>query len=96
MEARRERRQGLSEPYERKHADSNILQLLSLIPDEHREKFTSSDSKTAPVINLLNHGYAKLLGKGRITIPVVIQARYVSAEAERKIKEAGGVIQLVA
>ncbi|KAJ4366277.1 60S ribosomal protein L28 [Neocucurbitaria cava] len=74
----------------------NVDKLLSLIPNEHREKFTSSDSKTAPVINLLNHGYAKLLGKGRITIPVVIQARYVSAEAEKKIKEAGGVIQLVA
>jgi ribosomal protein L15 len=37
-----------------------------------------------------------LLGKGRINIPVVVQARYVSAEAEEKIKAAGGVIQLVA
>ncbi|CAI6331888.1 unnamed protein product [Periconia digitata] len=76
----------------------NIDKLLSLIPEESREKYANASSKsdTAPVINLLDHGYAKLLGKGRINVPVVIQARYVSAEAEKKIKEAGGVIQLVA
>ncbi|KAF2011917.1 putative 60S ribosomal protein L28 [Aaosphaeria arxii CBS 175.79] len=76
----------------------NIDKLLALIPAEHREKYltTSEKPKTAPVINLLDYGYAKLLGKGRIHIPVVVRARYVSAEAEKKIKEAGGVIQLVA
>lgn len=42
-------------------------------------------------------GYAKVLGKGRIPdIPMVVKARYVSKEAERKIKEAGGVVELVA
>lgn len=76
----------------------NVDKLLALIPAEHREKYLnpSSAPNTAPVINLLDHGYAKLLGKGRIHIPVVVQARYVSAEAEKKIKDAGGVIQLVA
>jgi large subunit ribosomal protein L27Ae len=77
---------------------SDFAQLLSLIPAEHRSQFLDSSSapNTAPVINLLNHGYAKLLGKGRINIPVAFQARYVSTEAEQKIKDAGGVIQLVA
>ncbi|KAF1958112.1 ribosomal protein [Byssothecium circinans] len=74
----------------------NVDKLLALIPAEQREKYLNTSSNTAPVINLLNHGYAKLLGKGRINIPVVVQARYVSAEAEKKIKDAGGVIQLVA
>ncbi|KAJ4286156.1 60S ribosomal protein L28 [Kalmusia sp. IMI 367209] len=75
----------------------NIDKLLALVPEEHREKYlNASASKTAPVINLLDHGYAKLLGKGRISVPVIVRARYVSAEAEKKIKEAGGVIQLVA
>jgi large subunit ribosomal protein L27Ae len=37
-----------------------------------------------------------LLGKGRLPeAPVVVKARYVSALAEKKIKEAGGVIELV-
>jgi len=37
------------------------------------------------------------LGKGRIPqIPMVVRARYFSKEAERKIKEAGGIVELVA
>jgi ribosomal protein L15 len=51
----------------------------------------------APVIDLLSLGYAKLLGKGRPpAVPIVVKARYVSKEAERKITEAGGRIELVA
>ena len=65
-----------------------------------REKYLteSPESKdTAPVIDLLSLGYAKLLGAGRIPkIPVVVKARYVSKEAERKINEAGGVVELIA
>ncbi|GMG09821.1 unnamed protein product [Aspergillus oryzae] len=52
---------------------------------------------TAPVIDLLPLGYSKVLGKGRIPeIPIVVRARYFSRDAERKIKEAGGVVELVA
>jgi large subunit ribosomal protein L27Ae len=63
-----------------------------------RERYLKEKPKdTAPVIDLLQFGYAKLLGAGRIPeIPVVVKARYVSKEAERKITEAGGKIQLVA
>ncbi|KAF2106709.1 ribosomal protein L18e/L15P [Lophiotrema nucula] len=74
----------------------NIDKLVALVPAELREKYLNASSDKAPVIDLLDHGYAKLLGKGRIQIPVIVRARYVSAEAERKIKEAGGVVQLVA
>ena len=56
-----------------------------------------SQPNHAPVIDLLSFGYAKLLGKGRLpNMPIVIRARYVSKEAERKVKEAGGVVELVA
>ncbi|CAF9917509.1 MAG: 60S ribosomal protein L28 [Alectoria fallacina] len=76
----------------------NLDKLWSLVPEDKRQQYldaTSSDK--APVIDLLNSGYAKLLGKGRIPqVPMVIKARYVSADAERKVKEAGGIIQLVA
>lgn len=38
-----------------------------------------------------------MLGKGRLPeIPLVVRARYFSKEAERKIKEVGGVVELVA
>ncbi|KAF1350629.1 putative 60S ribosomal protein L28 [Delphinella strobiligena] len=77
----------------------NLDKLWSLVPLELREKYINGNAPkdTAPVIDLLSLGYAKLLGKGRLpAVPIVVKARYVSAEAERKIKEAGGSIQLVA
>ena len=60
----------------------------------HHEK---KNKDTAPVIDLLSLGYAKVLGKGRLPpVPIVVRARYISELAEKKIKEAGGIIQLVA
>lgn len=74
------------------------VQLWSLVPQETRDAYVSNQKPdTAPVLDLLSLGYSKVLGKGRLPeIPVVVRARYVSKEAERKIKEAGGVIELVA
>ncbi|KAB2572994.1 Ribosomal protein L15 conserved site [Lasiodiplodia theobromae] len=76
----------------------NLDKLWTLVPAEKRDEYLSAKSADkAPVVDLLTFGYAKLLGKGRLpNVPIVVKARYVSAEAERKIKEAGGVIQLVA
>ncbi|MCJ1311881.1 60S ribosomal protein L28 [Agyrium rufum] len=77
----------------------NLEKLWSLIPSEQREEYLKAgkNGDTAPVIDLLNLGFSKVLGKGRLPeIPVVIRARYFSKEAERKIKEAGGVCELVA
>ena len=75
-------------------------QLWSLVPPEMRAKYLDAPDKkhdTAPVIDLLSLGYAKLLGAGRLpNIPMVVKARYISKEAERKIREAGGAIELVA
>lgn len=52
---------------------------------------------TAPVIDLLPLGYSKVLGKGRIPeVPIVVRARYFSRDAEQKIKESGGVTELIA
>ncbi|RMZ79625.1 hypothetical protein DV737_g3326, partial [Chaetothyriales sp. CBS 132003] len=76
----------------------NLDKLWSLIPAETREAYISQKkTDTAPVLDLLPLGYSKVLGKGRIPeIPLVVRARYFSKEAEKKIKEAGGVVELVA
>jgi ribosomal protein L15 len=73
-------------------------QLWSLVPVETRTAYLASKKgDTAPVLDLLPLGYSKVLGKGRIPeIPLVVRARYFSKEAEKKIKEAGGVVELVA
>ena len=74
------------------------VQLWALVPQETRDAYMSGQKKdTAPVLDLLPLGYSKVLGKGRIPeIPLVVRARYFSKEAERKIKEAGGVVELTA
>ncbi|KAK1146695.1 ATP-dependent DNA helicase chl1 [Aspergillus melleus] len=76
----------------------NLDKLWSLVPAEKREAYLSGQkTDTAPVIDLLPLGYSKVLGKGRIPeVPVVVRARYFSRDAEKKIKEAGGVVELVA
>jgi len=80
------------------HVKLTSMKLWSLVPAEQREKYLSKSesSDTAPVLDLLPLGYSKVLGKGRIPeIPLIVRARYFSKDAERKIKEAGGVVQLV-
>ncbi|KAG8169069.1 hypothetical protein KVR01_001818 [Diaporthe batatas] len=76
----------------------NVDKLWSLVPADVREKtLKNSASDSAPLIDLNALGYAKLLGKGRLPeAPIVVRARYVSAEAEKKITDAGGVVELVA
>ena len=76
----------------------SFSQLWSLVPAEQRDAYLSGQkTDVAPVIDLLPLGYSKVLGKGRLPqIPVVVRARYVSRDAEEKIKAAGGVVELVA
>ncbi|KAF2859526.1 putative 60S ribosomal protein L27a [Piedraia hortae CBS 480.64] len=78
----------------------NLDKLWSLVPLEQREKYLAKGASgdTAPVLDLLPLGYSKVLGKGRLPekCPLIVRARYFSKDAERKIKEAGGVVQLVA
>jgi len=76
----------------------NVDKLWSLVPAEKREEYLTSKNKdTVPVLDLLPLGYSKVLGKGRLPeVPMVVRARWFSKEAERKITEAGGVVELVA
>jgi len=51
----------------------------------------------APVLDLTKKGYFKVLGKGVLpSKPLIVKARFFSARAEKKIKEAGGACVLTA
>ncbi|KLT44758.1 putative structural constituent of ribosome [Cutaneotrichosporon oleaginosum] len=69
----------------------NIDKLISL-PEAQAEV----PSGSVPVIDLVNLGKFKLLGKGKLDRPFIVKTRFVSKQAEQKIKEAGGVVKLVA
>ncbi|CAA3028044.1 60S ribosomal L27a-3-like [Olea europaea subsp. europaea] len=75
----------------------NIDKIWSLVPPEVKEQSEKSNG-SALVIDVAQFGYFKVLGKGVLppSQPVVVKAKLVSKIAEKKIKEAGGAVILIA
>ena len=73
----------------------NIDKIFNVAGEGVYEAAKSGGGK-APVIDLVQHGYFKLLGNGQINVPVIVKAKYFSKLAEKKIKEAGGACLLAA
>ncbi|KAK9903882.1 hypothetical protein M0R45_000853 [Rubus argutus] len=73
----------------------NVDKLWSLVPQEAKDKATKDN---VPLIDVTQHGYFKILGKGKLPVnqPVVVKAKLISKVAEKKIKEAGGAVVLTA
>ncbi|ETO18105.1 60S ribosomal protein L28 [Reticulomyxa filosa] len=80
----------------------NVNEIWKLVPEDvretvikHNEKAKSSNNPNdikAPLIDVVEHGYAKVIGKGRLPLsqPVVVRARFFSKRAEEKIVLSGG------
>ncbi|WP_054858008.1 uL15 family ribosomal protein [Vulcanisaeta sp. JCM 16159] len=47
------------------------------------------------VVDLLRIGFNKLLGRGRVSRPMIVRAAWVSRKAEEKIRSAGGSVELI-
>ncbi|KRX69016.1 60S ribosomal protein L27a [Trichinella sp. T9] len=74
----------------------NVEKIWSLIPETVRRQYSTSKSK-APVIDVVQSGYHKVLGKGKLPKqPVIVKAKFFSKRAEEKIKKVGGACLLVA
>lgn len=72
----------------------NIDTLWTLVPEEARKAATPAK---APVIDVTKAGFFKVLGKGRLpATPFVLRTKFITKKAEKKIKEAGGVIEITA
>eukprot|EP01084_Bolivina_argentea_P028529 53021_1 len=71
----------------------NLSQLAKLIPADQKNAKKGGE---LPVVDLLAHGYSKLLGSGHLEIPCIVKARYVSEKAEKKLRKAGGAVVLQA
>lgn len=72
----------------------NCNQLWRLVPKEMKKKVLAQprdNVELAPLVDVVEAGYAKVLGKGRIPRqPLVVRARYFSKRAQAKIKAVGG------
>jgi len=73
----------------------NLDKTLSLLTENSRKLYLEKKEKV-PVIDVTKAGYFKVLGKGVLSHPVVIKAKFFSKSAERKIKAAGGACVLIA
>ncbi|KAJ1831035.1 60S ribosomal protein L28 [Coemansia sp. RSA 2711] len=74
----------------------NVDKLWSLVDSESRAKI-AGNKELAPVVDVLKHGYAKVLGNGRLpSKPFIVKTRFVSSIAEKKIKASGGAVVLSA
>ncbi|KAJ2845647.1 60S ribosomal protein L28 [Coemansia brasiliensis] len=74
----------------------NVDKLWSLVDSDSRAK-VAQNKELAPVVDVLKHGYAKVLGGGRMpSKPFIVKTRFVSSVAEKKIKANGGAVVLSA
>ena len=51
----------------------NVDKLWTLVPEEHK-KDLKEDSQVVPVVNVLHHGYSKVLGNGQFVLQLGIFA----------------------
>uniref|UniRef100_A0A182QWK8 Large ribosomal subunit protein uL15 n=1 Tax=Anopheles farauti TaxID=69004 RepID=A0A182QWK8_9DIPT len=72
----------------------NLSHLWALVPEKVREEAKKKPEKV-PVVDLVQFGYFKLLGTGRIPKqPIIVKAKYFSKLAQERIKKAGGACVL--
>ena len=74
----------------------NLDKLWTLVPEDVRIANKDKPDQ-APVLDVTDRGFFKVLGKGRLPKqPLIVKAKFFSKGAEKKIKEVGGVCILTA
>uniref|UniRef100_G1Q3Q8 Large ribosomal subunit protein uL15 n=1 Tax=Myotis lucifugus TaxID=59463 RepID=G1Q3Q8_MYOLU len=73
------------------------LDKLWTVSEQTRGNAAKSKTGAAPIIDVVQSGYYKVLGKGKLPRkPVIMKAKFSSRGAEEKIKGVGGACVLVA
>merc|ERR1712042_266687 len=75
----------------------NLDALWSLVSEQTRKNYADKKDGPVPVIDAVQAGFYKVLGKGVLPKqPVIVKARFFSRRAEDKIKAVGGTCVLTA
>jgi large subunit ribosomal protein L27Ae len=75
----------------------NLDKIWTLVSEDVFAAAQKANNGTAPVIDITQHGFFKLMGRGDLPkVPVIVKAKFFTKLAEKKIKEAGGACLLVA
>ncbi|MEM5790960.1 MAG: uL15 family ribosomal protein [Candidatus Aenigmatarchaeota archaeon] len=84
-------KRGFKRPEAVKRKPKSInLKELDKISEELVEKKIAEIEDGKIKINLFKIGFEKVLGSGKITKPLIIEAKYFSKKAEEKLEKAGG------
>ena len=74
----------------------NLDKVWLLVSEETRKEYAAKKD-VAPVIDVTQHGFFKVLGRGELpNQPLIVKAKFFTKLAEQKIKAAGGACVLVA
>ncbi|KYQ94486.1 S60 ribosomal protein L27a [Tieghemostelium lacteum] len=75
----------------------SLEKIWTLVPDSVRKNLATKNDGTAPVVDVTQRGFFKVLGHGILPKqPIIVKARYFSKIAEAKIKAVGGTCVLTA
>ena len=73
----------------------NIDSLWALVGQKAYEEAKNRKDGKAIVIDVVQHGYFKVGGRGEMPkVPVIVRAKFFSQLSEHKIREAGGICEL--
>ena len=71
--------------------------LWTLVSEQTQVNAAKNKTGAAPIIDVVQSGYYKVLGKGKLPKhPVIVKAKFFSRRTEEKIKGVGGACVLVA
>eukprot|EP00286_Rhodomonas_abbreviata_P024940 CAMPEP_0181305966 /NCGR_PEP_ID=MMETSP1101-20121128/10033_1 /TAXON_ID=46948 /ORGANISM="Rhodomonas abbreviata, Strain Caron Lab Isolate" /LENGTH=148 /DNA_ID=CAMNT_0023411961 /DNA_START=95 /DNA_END=541 /DNA_ORIENTATION=- len=75
----------------------NVDKLWNMVGFEQRKEYLKKTDGTVPLLDVSQHGFFKVLGKGKLPKqPIAVKAKFFSKQAEEKIKNAGGACILTA
>ncbi len=84
-------KRGFKRPEEVKKEVKTInLEELDKIVNELIDKKLVEEEEGKIKINLINLGFEKLLGSGKISRPLIVEAKYFSKKAVEKLEKVGG------
>jgi len=85
---------GFRPPFKKEYVAINLRD-LDILVNELAKRNEIPEENGKYVVDLSKYGFAKLLGSGRITKPVVVKVQYSTEKAKEKVEAAGGqVVQI--
>lgn len=79
-------------PLKRRSGKTINLRQLANLAEQISTSDKSSSAGATPVVNLVDMGFGRLIGGGRVERPLIVVAEKWSKSSEEKIVKAGGKI----